>query len=200
MKGDPDFDWVRGCLSGDPALRERCFSQLFEKYKDKVYTTALRITGDASSAQDAAQETFLTVFEKLHTFHFQAKFSSWLYRIAVNYSIDRTRKASKELPRFSEDVGIGSHEAPRRSFEDPKSVDPEKVLHTKEFESQVQEILGRISEPLRVVVVLRFMSGLTYEEISSVLDCPVGTVKSRLSRAMKALEPLLIPLLGELPR
>ena len=196
MKGDPDLETVQGCLSDDPALRDASFTQLFEKYKDKVYSTALRIVGDPSLAYDAAQETFVTVFEKVHTFHFKAKFSSWLYRIAVNISIDLLRKHSKEPLVVSEDVGEGSPDGPRWALGDPKSVDPEKIASTKEFESRVQGVIARISEPLRVVIVLRFANGLSYEEIGEVLECPVGTVKSRLSRALRALEPLLLPILG----
>jgi RNA polymerase sigma-70 factor (ECF subfamily) len=197
MKGDPDLETVRGCMSEDPAIREASFTQLFEKYEDKVYATALRITGDATLAHDAAQETFLAVFEKIGTFHFKARFSSWLYRIAVNFSIDRTRKASKEPPVVSEDPGEGSSHRPHRSGEDPQSVDPEKIACTKEFEARIQEVIARLSEPLRVVVVLRFMNGLTYEEIGEVVGCPVGTVKSRLNRGLSALEPLLEPILGQ---
>jgi RNA polymerase sigma-70 factor (ECF subfamily) len=195
MTADPDLECIQGCLYGDRACREVFFEKLFRKYEDRVYSTALRITGDPALAHDAAQETFLTVFQKLDTFQQHAKFSSWLYRIAVNCSISKTRKTSKEPPVVSEDVGVGSTDHPPRTIVDPGSVDPEKLASSKEFESKIQEVVERLSEPLRVVVVLRYSNGLSYKEISQVIGCSVGTVKSRLNRAMRALEPMILPIL-----
>ena len=198
MTGDPDLELVKGCLSREPTVREESFAALFHKYENDVYNTAFRITGDAQLAYDASQETFLCVHQKLRHFRFQARFSSWLYRIAVNYSIDRKRKASKEPTISSEGGGIGSAEVvTEAALVDRKSTSPERVLWDKEFESKVQEVVVKLSAPLRVVVVLRFISGLSYGEIGEVLDCSVGTVKSRLSRALKALEPQLARLLEE---
>lgn len=195
MKDDPDLELVEGCLSPNPAVRDRAFTSLFEKYKDKVYGTALRITGDANLASDAAQETFLSVYVKLRDFNRTAKFSSWLYRIAVNFSIDRKRKASKE-PHISEEVG-GNSDAHEWDIVDVRSVGPESLASSKEFDARIQRVITKLSEPLRVVIVLRFLQGLSYKEIGEVLECSIGTVKSRLNRAIRALEPLLAPLQQE---
>lgn len=196
MNDDPDLPHVRDCLSKSKETRDRGFTALFEKYKDKVFSTALRITGDSSLANDATQETFLGVYQKISNFNQQAKFSSWLYRIAVNFSIDRKRKASKEPQILSEDVGqeSDSHEWDIVDF---RSVDPESLASTKEFESRVQKVITRLSEPLRVVVVLRYMNGESYKDISEILGCSIGTVKSRLNRAMASLETLLTPILDQ---
>ena len=196
MIDDPDQEHIRDCLSATKATRDRGFTALFEKYHEKVFNTAYRITGDAALASDATQETFLSVYQKISKFHQQARFSSWLYRIAVNFSIDRKRKASKEPQILSEDVGpeSDSHEW---DIVDLKSVDPESLASSKEFDSRIQQVISRLSEPLRVVVVLRFMNGQSYKEIGEILGCSIGTVKSRINRAMAALEPLLSPILEE---
>ncbi len=195
MKDDPDRELVEDCLSPDKRVRDRAFTSLFEKYKDKVYTTAYRITGESSLAYDATQETFLSVYRKIGDFNREARFSSWLYRIAFNFSIDRKRKASKE-PLLHEEAGSPSGRT-EWDIVDERAVDPESVASSKEFESRVQGVIDRISEPLRVVVVLRYVNGLSYKEIGEVLGCSIGTVKSRLNRAMAALEAPLGRLLQQ---
>ncbi len=193
MKDDPDLPLVEDCLSPERVTRDRAFTQLFERYKDKVFNTAFRITGDSALASDASQETFLSVYQKIGDFNRKSKFSSWLYRIAVNFSIDRKRKASKEPLLSSEDIGTRP-DGQEWDTVDQRSVDPESVASQKEFEARIQAVIGRLSEPLKVVVVLRFMNGLAYKEIGEILGCSIGTVKSRLNRAMAALEPLLTPI------
>jgi len=198
MKDDPDLPLVRRCLSRDPGVHGPAFEQLFRKHRSTVYNIALRITGDAGLASDACQETFLSVHQKLAAFQGQARFSSWLYRIAVNFSIDRKRKASKEPQIIAEDVGLTS-DGSEWDFVDVRSVDPESLATSKEFRARILAIVDRLSDPLRVVIVLRYFEAMSYERIGEILGCSIGTVKSRLNRAKAALESKLLPIVQEAP-
>src|SRR5690349_1416884 len=94
MKNDPDRELVEACQTADSAGFEGPFRQLYEQYKDRVYNVCYRITGSATDALDASQETFGIMFRKMGEFRFESKFSSWVYRIAVNASIDMKRRTS----------------------------------------------------------------------------------------------------------
>ncbi len=191
---DPDRDLVKACQDPGSDAFEPAFSALYEKYRDRVYNIAWRVTGDPVEAMDVCQETFTVLLRKISSFHFDSKFSSWLYRIVVNASIDSKRKTGSrrkrelEFPRFSD-------EDRPYSLEDPEARAPEDGVVQKEREELVHEAIQKLSPKLRAVVVLRYLQDLSYEEVATILQVSMGTVKSRLARAHLALNRHLAPLL-----
>jgi RNA polymerase sigma-70 factor (ECF subfamily) len=160
---------------------------LYGKYKDKVFSTALRITRNRDEASDVVQETFVTVLRKIRGFRFRSLFSSWLYRVAVNVSIDRRRRL-REGPMGLPQAGR-SHEAadPDDVEFESRDAGPAATFDERERERRVREEIGSLSLKLRTVLVLRYIEGLSYQEIGQVLRCSTGTVKSRLNRAHRAM-------------
>lgn len=166
---------------------EERFAVLFHQYKNLVYRTAYLILGDADEAEDALQEVFFQVYKALPTFDpAKGAFTTWLHRITVNRCLSRQRKhrlSSVPLDRAAPSSFAGSPT-------DSRSLEDEEVL---------RQALGRLSEKLRAVVVLRYYLDLSYAEIAQVLDIPVGTVKSRLDLALRTLRRELDSLEGNIP-
>lgn len=154
---------------------------LLGRYQDRIFTLCRYMLENPDDAQDAAQDTFVKAFQGLKNFSPTSSFYTWLYRIAVNTCLDYKRKFSLHSLLFSagaEDLldTFPSH-APS----------PETAFATKQSMRALQLALNRLSKKLRVVIVLKELEGLSYEEIAEVLDVSVGTVKSRLSRAREEL-------------
>lgn len=200
MKIDPDRKLVEICQSSAPAGLEGAFRDLYELYRDRVYNVCYRITGNATDALDAAQETFGILFRKIGEFRFESKFSSWVYRIAVNASIDLKRRASSR--RFASldhlrdgDAGVfdGSSQEPS----DEAAEGPLRAASKRELESEIQHAILRLSPKMRSITVLRYVEDLSYEEIAETLQISLGTVKSRLARAHQALDRELTPVLDK---
>jgi RNA polymerase sigma-70 factor, ECF subfamily len=159
---------------------------LFEAHKDRVYSIALRYSGNQAAAMDIAQESFLKVLGAIREFRGEAGFESWLYRIVVNTCLDHQRRGRRLMPFLGELI-------------EAVSAQGETVLHRlmrAELEDDVQRIVARLSPEQRMVVVLRYTEGLSYEEIARILGCSAGTVASRLNRAHKVLERRLSHLRG----
>ena len=171
-------DVVEACQRGD----EEAFRLLFESHKDRVYSIALRYAGDPAAAMDITQDTFLKLLSNIQQFRGDSSFESWLYRLVVNTCLDYHRRRRRFLPLLEEGLEEALHvfRAPRES-----------ALHDllrEEQEERVQEVVAQLPEEQRMVVVLRYTDGLSYEEIADVLGCRRGTVASRLNRAHKSLE------------
>lgn len=175
------------------------FRALYDQYKDRVYNVCFRICGNGADALDASQETFGILFRKLPNFRFQSKFSSWVYRIAVNASIDLRRRTKRLTSLDGPDDGgsdrSGAGRASARDLRDERSESPAHALSRRELEAQIQSAIDRLSPKLRAITVLRYIEGLSYEEISESLQVSLGTVKSRLARAHDALDRELTPIL-----
>jgi RNA polymerase sigma-70 factor (ECF subfamily) len=193
---DPDRELVQRCQVASPSGLEGCFRELYDGYKDRVYNVCYRITGNGNDALDAAQETFSILFRKIEGFRFQSKFSSWVYRIAVNASIDLKRRAANRrlasLDQLSDVRGDGSR---RMDPVDDRAENPVEAAATVELEQEVQAAISRLSPKMRAITVLRYMQGLSYVEIANSLGISLGTVKSRLARAHQALDRELTPTL-----
>lgn len=177
-----DREVIEACQRGD----SDAFRVLFEAHKDRIYSIALRYSGDRAAAMDIAQETFLKVLGRIQDFRGDADVETWLYRIAVNTCLDYQRRA-RRLPQFFD------------GLIDAVSGQAESVLHRllrAEVKDDVQRIVARLSPEQRMVVVLRYTEGLSYEEIGRILGCSAGTVASRLNRAHKILERRLSHLRG----
>src|SRR5882724_4145734 len=173
-----DREVIEACQRGD----YDAFRLLFETHKDRVYSIALRYSGDAAEAMDIAQETFLKLLSSIQDFRGDSSFESWLYRIVVNRCLDHQRRGRKLMP-FIEDMLDAAENA------------LSKLLRA-EVENDVQAIVGKLPPEQRIVVVLRYTEGLSYEEIAAILNCSKGTVASRLNRAHSVLERRLSHLRG----
>src|SRR5438094_6701753 len=170
---------IEGCQRGE--LRE-----LFERHKDKVYSIALRYAGDETMAMDIAQETFLKLFSGIRSFRGDSSFESWLYRLVVNSCFDQKRRTRRLMPLVDE--LLDALQAPGASVLD-------EVLRN-ELSSRVRSAVGSLPPEQRMVIVLRYTQGLSYDEIAAILGCSSGTVASRLNRVHKILERRLARLVG----
>ena len=172
-----DAKWIQRSIAGDA----EAFGCLVTKYQNRLYNSMVHFLRDETEAEDVVQESFVLSFTRLAKFKGNSSFYTWLYRIAFNTAISRGRK---KRPRVSVErdlgdggTGIGG-DAPA----------PDARMESSERARQLHEALDRLSEEHRMIIVLREMDELSYEEISEILDTPVGTVRSRLHRARSQLK------------
>ncbi len=162
---------------------------LVERHQERIRNLLFSIFHDSDYIEDLAQEVFIKAYQALPNFRFEASFYTWLYRIAVNKSRDELRK--KKIRRFFSfqtlDEGI-ENELDKRISVPPEDRDTQELVSLG---------LKSLPEKFRIAVVLKDIDGLTYEEIAKVMDCELGTVKSRISRARSMLRKALKPLLEE---
>jgi RNA polymerase sigma-70 factor (ECF subfamily) len=176
---------VRACQDPNSDGFEAAFEALYERYRDRVYSIAYRLVGSTADAMDVVQETFSLVFRKLHTFRFDSLFSTWLYRLVVNCGIDFMRQGRGARGRLR----AGNPEATLPAdASDPDAPEPREQAAAQELSAHVHERIQRLSPKLRAVLVLRYLEGMSYEELAEVLGISLGTVKSRLARAHVAIE------------
>jgi RNA polymerase sigma-70 factor (ECF subfamily) len=168
-----DREVIEGCRRGE----RDAFRDLFEAYKDKIYSIALRFSGDESLAMDIAQDTFLKLFSTMSDFRGDAAFSTWVYRLVVNACLDHKRRSWRMIPIADELIAV--LRAPCDSLH--------SMLHS-EMRERVRTAVETLSPDMRMAVVLRYTEGLSYEQIAEAMGCSEGTVASRLNRAHKALE------------
>jgi RNA polymerase sigma-70 factor, ECF subfamily len=168
-----DARWVAVCLRGDP----EAFEPLVRKYERVVFSVALRLVGDYEDARDVTQNAFIRAFERLDQFDPGRKFFSWIYRIAVNESLNLRRARKPQTP-----LQDGFFEV---------SSEPLDGLEREELARRVDAALARLSFEYREVIVLRHFAELSYEEIAQATGVPEKTVKSRLFTARQRLAALL---------
>jgi RNA polymerase sigma-70 factor, ECF subfamily len=173
MGGD-DAELVRKHLSGDPDA----FRALYEKYGEKVFASAYRIVGEYHAAADLVQEVFVKIHGELRNFKFESKFSTWLFRVTVNHAINRSSEGTRHA-RIHEKIGRDGRG------------DPGGTKEGRPVDDEVHRALQQLSPKLRTVISLRYLEGLSYEEIAEILEISIGTVKSRLFLAHETLRPLL---------
>ena len=162
------------------------FEELVARYERKVYTIAYRYMGNPEDTSDLAQETFLKVFKSIDKFRGESSFSTWIYRITANICKDELRKI-KRKPQTSLDQEIWLDEGSViRQVVDEKPT-PDEAFEQKELWNYLQDLIANLSPEYRMVIVLRDINGYSYEEIAQITETSLGTVKSRLNRARKAL-------------
>ncbi len=166
---------------------QSAFAQLVDRYEKPVYHQALRLLNHPEDAADVTQEVFFKVWRALPSFQGDSSFSTWLYRLTGNAAIDLLRREKKRRGDASLDDDGQNWEG---TLSDPAPT-PEQSLERQELREQVSAGLARLSEEHRQVLVLREISGLSYEEIGRILDLAPGTVKSRIARARMALVRVL---------
>jgi RNA polymerase sigma-70 factor (ECF subfamily) len=178
---------------------ERAFQEIVRLYQHKVFNLVFRMIGSREEAEDVAQEVFVTVFRSVDGFRGEAKFSTWLYRIAANHCKNRL----KYLGRRSYKATGELDEAAERELQDaqPHAMTghldgPESVLEGRQMEKLVQEGIALLDQEHRMLIVLRDVEDLSYQEICTITGLAEGTVKSRLHRARMSLKEYLAKQVG----
>ncbi len=168
---------------------ERAFSELIESNGDRVFNLCFRLLGNREEAEDLAQDVFITVFKKIDTFQGDSKLSTWIYRIASNLSKNRIRYLSVRHDRskaeFDEAVDTSAAAAALTAPTQVKS--PDAHVEGQQLESIMQDAIAELEEDHRILIVLRDIEELSYDEICAITELAEGTVKSRLHRARLAL-------------
>ena len=164
----------------------KAFRKLVEHYDEKIFGLISRYAGHTELAKDIYQDVFFNVYKNLKSFTFQSDFYTWLYRIAINTAKNHLVSRSRRPPDTDIDIDEGEYLEASGALSDIKN--PENSLATDQLEAVVYKAIGDLAEDLKVAVTLREFEGLTYEEIAEVMDCPVGTVRSRIFRAREAIE------------
>ena len=168
------------------------FAALVQRYQDKIYNLAYRmLSGNREEAEDVTQEAFLNAYRAMDSFRLEERFSPWIYKIASNLSLDRLRKARHPTISLDEPVGPDG-DMPQQIADWSNS--PDRVYETTAMREETQEAIAGLPPKYKVVVVLRHLHDLSYDEIADVLSIPQGTVKTRLFRAREILRRKLLPL------
>ena len=193
LNPDPDAALVERVKQGDV----RAFEMLVVKYQRRIERLIGRMVRDVDLVQDIAQESFIRAYRALPQFRGESAFYTCLYRIAVNTA----KKALMDMMRdplvleSSRGTGEDGEETSRAENELTDGETPEALLASKEIAAAVNAAIEALSEDLRQAITLREIEGLSYEEISDVMNCPIGTVRSRIFRAREAIAERLKPLL-----
>jgi RNA polymerase sigma-70 factor, ECF subfamily len=168
---------------------QNAFAEIVDLYKDKIYQLCYRMLGNAHEAEDIAQEAFIRAFVNIHTYDMSKKFSTWLYRIATNLSIDRIRK---KKPDYYLDAEVsGTDGLTMYSQVSAEGALPEDELETMELQETIQKEILKLPDKYRTVIVLKYIDELSLKEIGDILDVPIGTVKTRIHRGREALRKQL---------
>ena len=185
-----DKTLVRQCQNGD----REAMSCLIVKYQDRIYNTILKICQNYDDAAELTQDTFVKVLENINSFRSNSSFYTWLFRVAVNHTLNYCKRRFKLSPLSLDaeiDQGEGGGGKIAEVLASPDGPDPAVVAQQKELTKIVINLIGQLQQEYRVVLVLRDIEQMTYAEIAEVLQIETGTVKSRLSRARVKLRELL---------
>jgi RNA polymerase sigma-70 factor (ECF subfamily) len=190
--GDSDALLVERTVAGD----QKAFELLVIKYERRVQRLIGRMVRDVDLVEDIAQETFIRAYRALAQFRGDAQFYTWLYRIAVN-TAKKFLMDLKRNPTVSENFfkSAGDDETSLVENELTSPETPEAVLASKEIAEMVNSAMEALPEELRQAITLREIEGLTYEEIADAMNCPIGTVRSRIFRAREAISLKIKPML-----
>ena len=174
---------IEACKQGD----RDAFRELFETHKDRVYTIAFHYSGNEAMAHDVTQQVFLKLFTSINQFHENSQFTTWLYRIVANTCTDEHRKRRRFVP-FSPEIEV-------RTMVGKSS--QEETYHRRQVADSVRGAIGELTPKLRLPILLKYVEGLSYDEIAEALGISIGTVSSRLNRGHKMLASKLGHLRGE---
>lgn len=177
-----DMQLVARVKKGD----NRAFDLLVLKYQHKIFSLISRYVRDSDEIQDVAQEAFVKAYRALPKFRGDSAFYTWLYRIAINTAKNYLVSRSRRPPAVDIDVDDAENFESATSLKDIEN--PENVLYGEELKTVVEDAIATLPEDLRTAVTLREFDGLSYEDIADVMDCPVGTVRSRIFRAREAID------------
>lgn len=191
---DSDAVLVQRTVAGD----QKAYGLLVLKYQRRIQRLIGRMVRDVDLVEDIAQETFIRAYRALHQFRGEAQFYTWLYRIAVN-TAKKFLLELKHNPTVSESfLANGDEDETSWKKNEPIAEEgPESILAAKEIAAMVNAAMDDLPVDLRQAVTLREIEGLSYEEIAAAMDCPVGTVRSRIFRAREAISARIRPLLDK---
>lgn len=193
-ESDRELDWalVQRVQSGDL----RAFEVLVNKYQRKIGRLLSRLVRDADDIDDIVQESFIKAYRALGNFRGESAFYTWLYRIAVNTAKNHLIASNRRPSTIRESANDESSE----TFDETETLSdietPESVLLSRQIAATVNKAMEELPEELRNAIVLREIEGLSYDEIAEIMNCPIGTVRSRIFRAREAIAARLKPLLG----
>ncbi len=186
---ETDLELVRRVQSGD----KMAFDLLVSKYQSKIAKLVSRFIRNSAEIEDVTQEAFIKAYRGLANFRGDSAFYTWLYRIAINTAKNHLVAAGRKTP----DIGVDAQDA--EQFEGAtllqENATPERLLMADEIKHRVYETIEGLPSELKVAITLRELEGLSYEEIAETMDCPIGTVRSRIFRAREAIDNGLRPLL-----
>ena len=191
--GESDLDQalVERVQNGD----KRAFDLLVRKYQHKLVGVISRYVNDWSDCQDVAQEAFVRAYRAIGSFRGDAQFYTWIYRIAINTAKNWLVSQGRRPP--TEDVAVEDAVQLDAGSRLHESATPERELMREEIERTVFATVEALPEELKTAITLREVDGLSYEEIAEAMNCPIGTVRSRIFRAREAIDERLRPLLSE---
>lgn len=173
---------------------KKAFDVLVLKYQHKIVKLVMRYIRDPAEALDVSQEAFIKAYRALPKFRGESAFYTWLYRIAINTAKNHIVSMNRKPLDYDLDPqNSDGYEIPSKLRDDDS---PEKILQREELREALEEAIDSLPEELRVAIVLREVDGLSYEEIAETMECPVGTVRSRIFRARDAVDKSIRPLLG----
>ncbi|MEN3012543.1 MAG: sigma-70 family RNA polymerase sigma factor [Dictyoglomus thermophilum] len=176
--------------SGD----KEAFNILVKRYEKKVLNILYLQLGNIPDLEDLAQEVFIKVFKNLNRFRGEAKFSTWIYRITINVAYDYKRKF-KEGYSLDEPIGEDTEDTFEKVISSEEE-DPLSIVEKEDIKKKLHKLIKELPKEYQEVLILREYEGLSYEEISEILRCPIGTVESRLYRARKELKEKLLKEVG----
>jgi RNA polymerase sigma-70 factor (ECF subfamily) len=167
---------------------EGAYAILVERYSDYVFTIAARILGDDEDAYDAAQEAFVRAYRAIGRFRGDAKFSSWLYRIATNRALTHLKRRRKRAPAV--DIDAGPHIESAIDVE-PRRTRPDQLVVDAEFRDQVRAAVAKLPDQYRTVITLFYLEQRSYKEVAGVMGLPMGTLKTHLHRGRAMLRKII---------
>jgi RNA polymerase sigma-70 factor (ECF subfamily) len=171
---------------------EAAFRELVEAYRDRVFNMTFRMLGNREEAEDVSQEVFITVFKSIDSFRGDAKFSTWLYRVTANHCKNRIKYLSRRHDRSKAEFDESIERNPAAGSVAPASMGrPDHQVEGADLEQLIQRLIAELDDDHRILIVLRDVEELSYEEIGQITELPEGTVKSRLHRARLALRARL---------
>jgi len=186
MSDTKERDLVKRAKSGDV----EAFEQLILGCEKKVFNIAYRMIGNYDDANELAQEVFLKAFRTIKNFKGDSLFSTWIYRVTANVCLDELRRRKKKaVISLDEDIELKDGEVKRQIPDDAPT--PDLEAESNEIKNIVNESIRQLPDDYRNMIVLRDIQGFSYDEISKIVNCPEGTVKSRINRARQALKKIL---------
>ncbi|MDT8408161.1 MAG: RNA polymerase sigma factor RpoE [Wenzhouxiangellaceae bacterium] len=175
---------------------KRAFDLLVGKYQHKIVSLVSRYVSNHADALDVAQEAFIKAYRAIGRFRGESAFYTWMYRIAINTAKNYLVSQSRRPPSSDIDAQDAEQFQVDTRLKDRGS--PEHELLKEEIESTIHQAIADLPEDLRIAITLREMDGMSYEDIAATMDCPIGTVRSRIFRAREAIDNRLRPLLSEI--
>ncbi len=190
MKNEDDDLLIRKTLKGE----KDSFEILVLRYQKRIFNIIYRVTREESIVADLAQESFLKAYRGLDKFDFKASFYTWLVRIAINTSLNHVSSRQRNPLAGTEELDSYVGTSAQFSEAGARSSNPEHEVLRNEQAASIRQAIDSLAEDLRVSIMLREVEGLSYEEIAEVMECPVGTVRSRIHGARKELQDKLKPI------